>query len=116
MDMHKNKATKVESKKWLDLIDQLGEQLATNGIIHDQRDSFVADNYQLLKKNGYLTAMIPESLGGAGISYNDMCKILIKIALYCPATALALSMHQHLVATNIWKYIHHYLTPWARTH
>ncbi|PCJ94145.1 MAG: acyl-CoA dehydrogenase [Flavobacteriaceae bacterium] len=104
--MHKNKTTKLVSKKLLNLIDQLGEQFATNGINHDQRDTFVADNYHLLKKKGYLTAMIPQSLGGAGVSYNDMCKILIKIAQYCPATALALSMHQHLIATNIWKYIH----------
>jgi hypothetical protein len=26
------------------------------------------------------------------------------IAQYCGSTALALSMHQHLLAANIWKY------------
>jgi len=107
MDIHENKVTKAPSKKWLNLIDQLGEQFATNGIAHDQADTFVADNYDLLKKNGYLTAMIPKALGGAGVSYTDMCNILVKIAHYCPSTALALSMHQHLLATNIYKYIHH---------
>lgn len=104
--MHTNKETKTSSKKWLLLIDQLGEQLEANGIIHDQNDSFVANNYQLLKKNGYLTAMIPKLLGGGGVAFKDMCEILVKIAHYCPSTALALSMHQHLLAANIWKYVH----------
>ncbi|WP_117884549.1 acyl-CoA dehydrogenase family protein [Aureibaculum luteum] len=106
MDIQTNKETKSSSKKWLHLIDELGEQLATNGITHDHNDSFVVDNYQLLKKNGYLKAMIPKPLGGGGVSFKDMCEILIKIAHYCPSTALALSMHQHLLAASIWKYIH----------
>ena len=106
MDIHKNKETKTVSKKWLHLIDELGEQLAKNGSAHDRNDTFVADNYKLLKKNGYLSAMVPESLGGGGVTFKEMCAILVKIAHYCPSTSLALSMHQHLLATNIWKYKH----------
>lgn len=106
MNIHENKVTETPSKQWLDLIDQLGDQLAENGIAHDQADTFVADNYQLLKAQGFLTAMIPKVLGGAGVSFTDMCAILVKIAKYCPSTALALSMHQHLLAVNIWNYKH----------
>lgn len=106
MNIHENKVTETLLKCWLNLIDQLGDQLAANGIAHDKEDTFVADNYQILKKNGFLTAMIPKALGGAGVSFTDMCTILVKIAQYCPSTALALSMHQHLLAANIWKYKH----------
>ena len=106
MNIHENKVTETPSNHWLNMIDQLGDQLASNGIAHDRDDTFVADNYRLLKERGYLTAMIPKVLGGAGVSYTDMCAILAKIALYCPSTALALSMHQHLIAANIWKYTH----------
>ncbi|MBT9189127.1 acyl-CoA dehydrogenase family protein [Zobellia russellii] len=106
MNSHESKVTETTSKQWLNLIDQLGEQLAANGFAHDQADTFVANNYQLLKEQGYLTAMIPRALGGAGVSFTDMCAILVKIAQYCPSTALALSMHQHLLAANIWKYKH----------
>ncbi|RAJ04816.1 acyl-CoA dehydrogenase family protein [Arenibacter echinorum] len=106
MNIHENKVTEIPSKHWLNQIDQLGDQLAANGIAHDQTDTFVTDNYQLLKKHGYLTAMIPKALGGDGICFTDMCAILVKIAQYCPSTALALSMHQHLLAANIWKYKH----------
>ncbi|MCK0146533.1 acyl-CoA dehydrogenase family protein [Arenibacter sp. F26102] len=104
MNIHQNKVAETPSKHWLNLIDQLGDQLAANGSAHDKADTFVADNYQLLKKHGYLTAMIPKELGGAGVSFTDMCAILVKIAQYCSSTALALSMHQHLLAVNIWKY------------
>ena len=106
MNIHENKVTETPSNKWLHLIDQLGDQIAANGIAHDKADTFVADTYQLLKKHGYLTAMIPKALGGAGVSFTGMCAILVKIAQYCPSTALALSMHQHLLAANIWKYKH----------
>ncbi|MBU2973763.1 acyl-CoA dehydrogenase family protein [Zobellia sp. B3R18] len=106
MNSHESKVTETTSKQWLNLIDQLGDQLAANGFAHDQADTFVANNYQLLKEQGYLTAMIPRALGGAGVSFTDMCAILVKIAQYCPSTALALSMHQHLLAANIWKYKH----------
>lgn len=106
MNVRENKVTDTPSRYWLKLIDQLGDQLAANAIAHDEEDTFVADNYKILKKNGFLTAMIPKALGGAGVSFTDMCTILVKIAHYCPSTALALSMHQHLLATNIWKYKH----------
>lgn len=106
MDIQTNKVDKDQLKTWSDLIDDLGDKLRTNGKRHDQKDTFVEDNYNLLKKEGILTAIIPESLGGGGVSYKDMCQILIKIAHYCPSTALALSMHQHLLATTIWKYLH----------
>lgn len=106
MNTHENKVTETPSEYWLNIIDRLGDQLAANGVAHDKANTFVADNYRLLKKQGYLTAMIPQALGGAGVSFTDMCAILVKIAQYCPSTALALSMHQHLLAANIWKYNH----------
>jgi len=96
--------TKLQSKNWLALIDSIGEELSEGAVTHDQHDTFVRDNYELLKQHGLLTAMIPEELGGDGIDHQTMCAILRKIAHYCPSTALALSMHQHLLAANIWKY------------
>lgn len=93
-------------KNWSGLIMDIGTQLSENGKRHDHEDSFVADNYQLIREIGLLTAMIPAELGGAGTSYTEMCDILKLVAHYCPSTALSLSMHQHLLAANIWKYRH----------
>lgn len=97
---------RVRSKDWSGLIENLGQELAQNGKRHDKKDTFVEDNYKLLKEMGLLSAMIPKKLGGYGISHQEMCELLKQIAHYCPSTALALSMHQHLLAANIWKYKH----------
>ena len=102
MDSHIRKGNKA--KKWLSLVDDLGHKLRINGKRHDSENTFVQDNYDLLQKEGILTALIPESLGGGGMPYETMCQILVRIAIYCPSTSLALSMHQHLVATTMWKY------------
>ncbi len=94
------------TNNWTGRIMDIGTQLSENGKRHDHGDSFVADNYKLIREIGLLTAMIPTELGGAGTSYSEMCDILKLVAHYCPSTALSLSMHQHLLAANIWKYRH----------
>jgi alkylation response protein AidB-like acyl-CoA dehydrogenase len=45
-------------------------------------------------------------LGGGGASYHEVSDMLRTLAQYCGSTALALSMHQHLVAAMVWKYRH----------
>jgi alkylation response protein AidB-like acyl-CoA dehydrogenase len=39
-------------------------------------------------------------------SHSEMCQILRTLAHYCSSTALAHSMHQHLVAATVWKFNH----------
>ena len=99
--------TKVKTaNSWLEILDRLGERLAQSAREHDLNDSFVKDNYDLLVQEGFLGALIPKSLGGQGIPHADVCHLIKKIGHNCPSTALAFSMHQHVVATNTWKYIH----------
>lgn len=71
---------------------------------HDESGQFVKENYERLKQLKVFSALIPTELGGEGWSYMDMCCFLREIAKGCASTALALSMHQHLVAANVWKY------------
>jgi len=98
--------TQSTTLQWLDLIRNLGHDLANTACECDENASFVYSNYELIKKHGLLKAMIPAELGGEGISHNEMGAILKEIAHYCSSTSLALSMHQHLLAANIWKYKH----------
>jgi acyl-CoA dehydrogenase len=70
---------------------------------HDETDSFVADNFADLKKARLFSAGIPAELGGGDASYQEMCQLLRVLAGYCGSTALALSMHSHLVAAIVWK-------------
>lgn len=91
---------------WIDLVHELGKNFAERAADYDRNDAFVEENYNFLKQHKIFSAAIPTALGGEGVSHATMCDILRILAQYCSSTALALSMHQHLVAANVWKYKH----------
>ncbi len=97
---------KLKITHWLELTAQLGKIFAQRASQYDHTDSFVKENYDTLKEHHFFSATIPEELGGYGVSHTDMCDMLRTLAQHCGSTALALSMHQHLLAANIWKYRH----------
>ncbi len=90
----------------LDLIRELGPEFGARAAEYDANDRFVAENYLALKERGFFAALIPEELGGGGVPHSTMCRALGELATYCSSTALATSMHSHLVATSVWKYRH----------
>jgi acyl-CoA dehydrogenase len=65
---------------------------------HDADETFVSEGYQLLQQEGFFKALVPAELGGGGAGYTEICHSLRRIAMSCGATALAFSMHAHLVA------------------
>lgn len=81
-----------------------GPELARRSAEHDSDNSFVAENYALLKEHGMFSALVPEDLGGGGVSHSEMCELLRQLGRHCGSTALAVSMHQHLVAATVWKH------------
>jgi alkylation response protein AidB-like acyl-CoA dehydrogenase len=83
---------------------ELGANFAARAAAHDANDSFVADNYAELKKHKFFSAGVPAELGGGGVSHAGLCDILREMAHYCGSTALALSMHTHLVAATVWRW------------
>ncbi len=89
---------------WRELVHSLGKDFESRAESHDRDGTFVSENYAALKEHGFFAAAVPEELGGGGVSHAEMCDILRVLAQYCSSTALALSMHQHLLAANIWKY------------
>ncbi len=88
------------------IIDSLKQSFKQRAIQSDEQGTFVTDNYHDLKELRLFSALIPEELGGLGMAYPEMCRLLKTIAQYCGSTALAFSMHQHLVAAAVWKYKH----------
>lgn len=72
----------------------------------DDQDRFVSDNIEDLKARKMYSAMIPTALGGGGVPHSEMCALIRDIARSCSSTALAFSMHQHLVAAAAWNYLH----------
>jgi len=92
------------TSKWTDLANELGGGFAARVPKHDESDAFVAENYAELKARKVFAAGVPEELGGGGASVADLAGMLRTLAHHCSSTALALSMHTHIVATAAWRW------------
>jgi len=88
---------------WTAVAHTLGKEFAGRAESHDEEDTFVSENYAALKERRVFSAAIPLELGGGGASHQETSDMLRTLAQYCGSTALALSMHQHLIAATVWK-------------
>ncbi len=92
------------------LADEVGRKFAQTAGTSDETDSFVAENYAVLKEAGLIDAGVPAELGGGGANYAELCSVLRIIARHCSSTALALAMHTHQVAIPAWRWRHQKVT------
>jgi len=88
----------------LKIVHKLGPAFAKRAAEHVDDDNFVAENYAALKTARFFSAMVPAEFGGGGATHGEMCRALRALAGYCPSTALAVSMHQHLVAAALFNH------------
>ena len=86
------------------LVQIVGPRFAEGAAERDQGDVFVAEHYEVLKQHKVFSALVPADLGGGGVRHSVMCDFLRQLTHYCPSTALALSMHQHLVAAAVYHH------------
>ena len=93
------------AQRFIDIINTLGPSFRERAPALDREGRFVSDNYRELREHRLLSAAIPEELGGGGASHREMCQVLRQLAHYCPSTALALSMHTHLIAAAVWRHL-----------
>ena len=90
----------------LALARELGPRFAARAAGHDADDTFVAENYAELRTHRVFSAGVPAELGGGGATYRELCEMLRLIAHSCSSTALALSMHTHILASTVWRWRH----------
>ncbi len=90
----------------LALARELGPRFAARAAGHDADDTFVAENYEELRTHRMFSAGVPAELGGGGATYRELCEMLRLIAHSCSSTALALSMHTHILASTVWRWRH----------
>lgn len=69
-------------------------------------DEFVADNFEELRAGGMLAAGVPRELGGQGMELPELAEMLKTMARACSSTALAFSMHTHIIALAAWRWRH----------
>jgi alkylation response protein AidB-like acyl-CoA dehydrogenase len=88
------------------LLADLRPRFADGVAARDDTATFVAGHFDALKDRKVFSALVPADIGGAGVSYGAMCAFLRRLAQVCPSTALALSMHSHIVAANVYNHKH----------
>jgi alkylation response protein AidB-like acyl-CoA dehydrogenase len=100
--------TKAPSRTtdWVGTAARLAAELEADARRCDETDSFVEEGYRRLKEAGFFKALVPEDLGGGGAELREMCEAIRRLAAGCGSTALAFSMHSHLVATAAWRRTH----------
>lgn len=96
---------------WIATARRLSEDFATRAAKHDADDSFVAENYAAMREAKLFSAPVPAELGGGGASYAEHVAMIRTIAQGCGSTALAYSMHSHLLQATIWRHRHNATPP-----
>ena len=89
---------------WTRLAEGLVPELAEHAPAHDRKGTFVRESFALLRKHRMMSMLVPVELGGGGASFADAANALRVLAHGCASTALALSMHTHVVAAAVWKH------------
>lgn len=89
---------------WIARARELVPELAARAAEHDRSGAFVTTAFERLREAGLLTMLVPSELGGGGARHADASAVLAELAHGCPATSLALSMHTHLVAAQLWRH------------
>ena len=82
----------------------IGPAIAEHAARHDADGTFVTEAYDALRAAGLLKAAVPTELGGDGATVAELTALQRELAHYCGSTALASSMHQHVVAFTAWRY------------
>src|SRR6478752_194581 len=72
---------------------------------YDRENRFFQEDFDDLKRAGYLTINVPKELGGQGFTLAEVCREQRRLAYHAPATALGINMHLYWVgiAADLWR-------------
>ena len=100
------KPKQTDTPDLISIVHTLGKDFAARAEMADETDSFVTENYALLKTSGLVEAGVPVEFGGGGASISELAQMLRTMAHFCSSTALAFAMHQQQVAVPAWRWQH----------
>ena len=103
MTMTENPTTSTD---WTALARAVGTDLQLGVAARDQSGQISTGAFEALRANGLTSALAPVEFGGGGASHDDMGQVLRELGRHDPATAVTLSMHSHLLATQVWRHHH----------
>jgi alkylation response protein AidB-like acyl-CoA dehydrogenase len=94
----------ITHSDWLERAERVAAEIAGCAADHDRDDSFVEEGFAALKREELFAALVPAEFGGGGASTATVCEAIRVIARACSSTALAFSMHSHVVAVAAWRH------------
>jgi alkylation response protein AidB-like acyl-CoA dehydrogenase len=76
---------------------ELAADFAVRSAEHDRAASHPSENYELLRREGFLALNLPPEWGGSGVGLLGHTLAFEALAEGCPSTALAFNMHASVV-------------------
>src|SRR5690349_10373623 len=83
----------ARQQELVDLAGRLADSFAQRAAEHDRDSTFPFENYEEMRRAGYLGLTIPEELGGHGADLRELVLAQERLAMGCGSTALAVGMH-----------------------
>jgi len=95
-------ATTDAGRRLVEIAEELASELAVSAGQHDRDGSYPFESFQALKRRGYLTAPIPEELGGLGVtSVHDLVVASSRLARGDASIAIGINMHVDAVLSLV---------------
>ena len=91
---------------WTATARQVGVDLQPTVVDHDRSGEISTDAFARLRQAGLTAALVPREFGGGGATHAEMAAILRELGRHDAPTAVTLSMHSHVVATQLWRHRH----------
>lgn len=86
------------------LADFCEAEIRPNVMRWDEAQEFPREVFRKLGQLGFLGVLLPEKLGGAGLSYMDYQAIIEEISAVDPSVALAMAAHNSLGTNHIYQF------------
>jgi alkylation response protein AidB-like acyl-CoA dehydrogenase len=87
------------------LTDSLLDGIRARAATYDRENRFFQEDFDELRAAGYLLMSVPKEFGGMGFSLAEVARETRRLAMYAPATALAMNMHHYWVGlcADLWR-------------
>ena len=87
------------------LTDEMLARFASLSAKYDRENAFFSDDFEELRRAGYLTLAVPTELGGRGLTLAEVVREQRRLGSFAPATALAINMHLYWtgIAADLWR-------------
>jgi alkylation response protein AidB-like acyl-CoA dehydrogenase len=87
------------------LDNRLLENCRRRAPLYDSENRFFQEDFDELRRAGYLRMALPTEFGGLGLRLADVARETRRLAQYAPATALGLNMHNYWIGNvaDLWR-------------